>query len=252
MGFQSWFYNNYKYLNYPLSFYLISRKPTRILKGFIELSKIFLFKTKLMNYNVNERIIERPFALNHLPNVKSKILDIGCADSILPLEMASLGHTVTGLDIKKYPFEHPNFTLQRGDITKLSFQDKSYDVVTCISTIEHMGLEYALGEKPGKEDNRKDKECLKIIYKILKSDGRLILTTPFGKSQVRSEGRVYGQEDIQDLFKEFVIEEQKFYVKEGKHWIRKEPNELNKEAVTLIVATKRPNIKVPALDNKYY
>ncbi|MEK6951744.1 MAG: hypothetical protein AABX29_01900, partial [Nanoarchaeota archaeon] len=71
MGFQSWFYNNYKYLNYPLSFYFLSKRLTRPIKGFIELSKIFLFKFHLMNYSVNERIIERPFALNHLPNVKS-------------------------------------------------------------------------------------------------------------------------------------------------------------------------------------
>jgi len=248
MGFQSWFYNNYKYLNYPLSFYFISKRLTRPIKGFIELSKIFLFKFHLMKYDMNERIIERPFALNHLPNVKSRVLEIGCADSILPLEMASLGHSVTGLDIKKYPFTHPNFTLQRGDITKISIPKNYYDVVTCISTLEHMGLEYALGEKPKEKDNRKDKECIKIIFDCLKDDGKLILTTPFGKSQVKPEGRVYSQEDIEDLFKDFVIEEQKYYLKEGKNWIKKEKHEITKEGVTLIVATKRPKIIVPSLD----
>ncbi|MEK6951699.1 MAG: class I SAM-dependent methyltransferase, partial [Nanoarchaeota archaeon] len=195
-----------------------------------------------------ERIIERPFALNHLPNVKSRVLEIGCADSILPLEMASLGHQVTGLDIKKYPFTHPNFTLQRGDITKIQIQKNYYDVVTCISTLEHMGLEYALGEKPEVEDKRKDKECIKIIFDCLKDDGKLILTTPFGKSQVKPEGRVYSQEDIEELFRDFVIEEQKYYVKEGKNWIKKEKDEITKEGVTLIVATKRPKIIVPSLD----
>lgn len=246
MGLKSWFYNNYKYLNYPLSFYFVSKKITKPIKGIAELSKIFLFKFNLMNYTVNERIIERPFALNHLPNVKSRILDIGCADSILPLEMASLGHSVTGLDIKKYPFTHPNFNLLRGDITKLPLQKNSFDVVTCISTLEHMGLEFALGEKP-QENLRKDKECMKIIYNLLKDDGKLILTTPFGEFKVRPEGRVYNQEEIEDLFKDFVIEEQKYYLKEGKNWIKKEKEEVNKEGITLIVATKRPKIKIPSL-----
>lgn len=251
MELKSWFYNNYKYLNNPLSFYSISKKPTKIIKGIIELSKIFLFKLHLMEYDVNERVIERPFAFNHLPNVKSKILDVGCADSIFPLEMASLGHSVTGIDIKNYQFTHPGFTLTRGDITKTPLPKGHFDVVTCISVLEHMGLEFALGEKPQKVDSRKDKQCMQIILDCLKNDGRLILTTPFGNSHVKPEGRIYSQEDIDDLFREFVIEEQKYYIKEGKHWIKREKDEINNhEAVTLIVASKRPKINIPSLDNK--
>ena len=91
---------------------------------------------------LNERIIEIPFAIDALSGmVKSgKILDLGCMESVLPLFLAGLGFQVTGFDFRKYPYQAPNFKFVQGDILKMPFENGSFDAVTCVSTIEHIGI----------------------------------------------------------------------------------------------------------------
>jgi len=65
---------------------------------------------------VNERIIEYPFIFQNLNLRKgSKILDFGCWESKLSIELASLGFKVIGVDLNNYEFSHPNFKFIKGD-----------------------------------------------------------------------------------------------------------------------------------------
>jgi len=64
----------------------------------------------------SERIIEYPLVFQYLDKNWGSILDFGCVEDLLPIHLASLGHDVTGLDFRPYPFTHPNLEFVRADI----------------------------------------------------------------------------------------------------------------------------------------
>ncbi len=46
----------------------------------------------------SERIIEYPLLFQQLPQASRRILDFGCVETLLPIQLCSLGHIVSGLD----------------------------------------------------------------------------------------------------------------------------------------------------------
>jgi SAM-dependent methyltransferase len=114
---------------------------------------------------------EYPWALEQaaLPP-RCEILDAGCGASIFPVYLAGCGHRVSACDIElpgRLDRLHGvlvNYTC--GDLTALPFHDNRFNVVFCISVIEHLPREKmpaALGE----------------LGRVLRPGGRLLLTTDF-------------------------------------------------------------------------
>src|ERR1043166_8083067 len=48
---------------------------------------------------ISERIVEYPLVFQKITKPRSRILDIGSAESFLPYQMASLGHSVIASDL---------------------------------------------------------------------------------------------------------------------------------------------------------
>jgi ubiquinone/menaquinone biosynthesis C-methylase UbiE len=104
---------------------------------------------------------------------KRNILDIGCGTGLLMKEMIHRGHNVIGMDISRdmltlakktvsdYSSETTTFSL--GDVEKLPYKDKSFDIVTCVGVIE-----YLYNENLG----------ISEIRRVVKDDGYLIVTLP--------------------------------------------------------------------------
>ena len=65
----------------------------------------------------------------------------------------------------------PGQAMQEEDITRLSFQDQSFDVIICMHVLEHV------------EDDRK---AMKEICRVLKSDGFAVLDVPIDDSRERT------------------------------------------------------------------
>ena len=118
---------------WPFISKVLDRLPSRILR-----------KIYSDDYSVNERIIEHPFVHANLAGVSpgARILDVGSNYSPLVLELAGLGFNVTALDINESAFQHPNITFATGSICNTAFDNEAFDVVTAISTVEHIGLGY--------------------------------------------------------------------------------------------------------------
>ncbi|MFA5867866.1 MAG: class I SAM-dependent methyltransferase [Actinomycetota bacterium] len=165
----------------------------------------------------NERIVEIPFVFQNIPsNQELRILDFGCARSRLPIELASLGHRVVGVDLTDYDLKHPNFEFVKGDFLKDSFQSGSFDVVSAVSAIEHCGLG-AYGEEPLSNG---DFKVVQEISRVLTNDGMFILTIPFGRRMQSSWYRVYDDEALVSLLDGFTIEKEKYFKGlERLHWI---------------------------------
>lgn len=159
---------------------------------------------------LNERIIEIPFAIDALAKISKvgKILDLGCMESVLPLFLSSLGFQVTGFDFRQYPYRVPNFEFVQGSILDLPFEDASFDAATCVSTIEHIGIGFY---NDPKDSLRADLKGMLEIRRILKPQGLLILTVPFGKVSVNHQQRIYDQKGLSELLSGFSIETIKFF-----------------------------------------
>ena len=147
---------------------------------------------------VNERIIEQPFVYAALADVPlgSRVLDIGGGESIVALALASLGHQVTVVEPRGYPFSHRNLTVYDGPIEQFQ-PDEPFDAVVILSTIEHLGIgHYADGTTV---DNDADREAMAMIRGLTRPGGRLVLTTPYGRPRVTELERIYDRDGILGL-----------------------------------------------------
>jgi len=167
-------------------------------------------KSFLKKVVVNERIVEIPFVIKELSAipVNSKILDIGCMESELPLFISGLGYQVTGFDFREYPYKMPNFKFVKGDILNLPFDNNMFDSVVCVSTIEHVGIGF-YGDPKG--DMAPDIKGVQEIRRILKTKGLFILTVPFGKSQINKQQRIYDEQAVKKLLEGYEVKNMKYY-----------------------------------------
>lgn len=177
------------------------------------------------NFNIpkvaghSERLIEVPTAAHWLRKFSTiedcKILDIGFTMSSLDWLglLLRLKKTekciINAMDIVKpervksrYPKEWLddifNVPVEIGDIREKDVPTESYDVVTCISTIEHIGFDKAEEEDTSTAFKRYtegeelqttraplvDEKVLAHFHSSLKPGGHVIITVPIGKGGV--------------------------------------------------------------------
>jgi len=198
------------------------------------------------------RIVEYPFIFKNMATAKrGKVLDVGCSGSYLLTELAALGFQVYGIDTRKYLVKYPNVTFIQGDIRKTRFQNGFFDAVTAVSTIEHIGItEYGNTI----EDVRGDKKAIEEISRILKPNGILLLTAPYGNSKAyekvyRAAGcarvpfRIYNNNSLKDLLQGFRIESIEYYAKsKAGYWLQTSMEKAETSgAVVLVKASKTKN-----------
>lgn len=183
----------------------------------------------ILGYHTS-RSREYDFVMNNIPSKGNRILDVGSTGSLLPLKLAKTGYDVYVIDVRKYHEKHPNLTVVNTDIRNTPFSDDFFGVITCVSTIEHIGL-------GGYGDPKYDgggESAMEEFKRILKKHGRLILTTPFaGEYKVLPWGdayeRIYNYEKIRALFKGWKILKEEYYIpKKAKHWIKATREEAEK------------------------
>jgi SAM-dependent methyltransferase len=233
-------------LNYPI-YFQIKNTSKNILSRVIRSQFHSRFKK---DYEVitNERIVEIPFVYQNLSlSKRSTVLDFGCCESKLSIELASLGYIVTGVDVNDFPLTHPNFHFVKGNFLKNTFLSESFDAVIAISSIEHCGLP-AYGAE---EFSEGDIKVVEEIYRILNKGGRFILTVPFGKMALVSGPfgyRVYDWYALKSLLSKFSITAEEYFVgRDRQYWLPVTRDELSKvdsvskgfvQGVACIVAAK--------------
>ena len=118
----------------------------------------------------SSRNIEYAWVYMNIPQGKNRILDVGSVGSFLPIILGQMGYDVWCLDVRRYEYEGLLSNIQSilGDIRKTNFGDNFFDIVTVVSTIEHIGL----GRYGDHFDLNGDKAAITEIKRILKNTRR--------------------------------------------------------------------------------
>lgn len=195
-----------------------------IIKSIFKKIKNFVSNSKSLQSPLNgDRCIEYAFVIRSLiklnKNSYKTVLDVGCYSSPLTTIIAELGYKVDGIDLPKTSYRYKNINYIQGDFLKLEFNNL-YDIVVLCSTIEHIGI----GGRY-KSDNiiEGDIKALNKVKKIIKTNGILVLTLPYGKECViQPFHRVYNKESklLRYVYSNFKIVTEEFYINNDKNiWI---------------------------------
>ncbi len=129
-----------------------------------------------------ERIIEIPWMLSRWRG-EPRVLDAGYAfapraylTALLDLRIPCLH----GVDMGRSYV--PGMRRTQADLRALPYKESAFDLVICISTLEHIGLDNArYGLPRGPRDERAQLRCMLEMARVLRPRGRLLISVPLGR-----------------------------------------------------------------------
>jgi O-antigen chain-terminating methyltransferase len=143
--------------------------------------KVFELPYEPYGVGDTERCIEIPWALSCYRG-EEMVLDVGFAhaEERFLKELLALGiPQLHGIDLVKKKMDKIDSVM--GDIRSTPFRSGSFDLVLCISTIEHIGKDNSRYWKGSCEaDNAGDIAAARELCRIMKNGGRIVLTAPYG------------------------------------------------------------------------
>ncbi|MCZ7399988.1 MAG: class I SAM-dependent methyltransferase [Candidatus Methanoperedens sp.] len=165
------------------------------------------------------RLIEYQFIYSNIRSDKKlRILDVGCAGTKLPIKLAKTGHEVYGIDA--CPYHNQDFYFIQSSLEHLPFDNDFFDIVSAVSTIEHVGL----GRYGDPISPNGDKKAMEELKRIVKPGGKIILTIPCGIDTICYSRdrvplhRVYSPHSLNELLSGLRILELSYIVKRTNIW----------------------------------
>ena len=140
---------------------------------------------------VDERVIEYPWAIGHLPTAPGRLLDAGSTLNkayLLDLpQLATKTIVITTLAPEEHLERRANVSYLFGDLRDLILRDAVFHTVVCISTLDHVGLDntrlYTPDERFRERQADDYRRVLAELRRVLVPGGRLLLTVPYGRAE---------------------------------------------------------------------
>lgn len=174
----------------------------------------------MLNQPINERVVEIPYALAHLPQ-SGAILDVGSCDAPYLACIQLPGRQLHCLDPRPMPppMGVPYFQQNIQDFATPE-RFGTYDGVLMLSSLDHIGLE-AYGQ-PACDGGVES--ALAAAWHLLRPRGSLVLTVPVGIPKVAGWYRQFAPYELLRLLKQFEIVDAAFYKYwEGKYCLTSAP-----------------------------
>lgn len=167
----------------------------------------------------DERVIEVPWVLSRLTGRRA--LEVGYAFAEPPYLAALLQagfEELVGVDLATA--DVPGLTGVQADVRDLPFEDGAFDLVLCVSTLEHVGADNTGYGLDAEEDGGSRTTALRELRRVLAASGRLLITVPCGEP---GDYGWFHQDDVggwTHLFTDagFFVEEQEIYELTGDGW----------------------------------
>ena len=98
----------------------------------------------------------------------------------------------------------PGMSSGFADLKQLPFKDRSVESLSCMHTIEHIGL----GRYGDEMDPQGDLKAINELKRVLSQNGQLLFVTPVGKPKIEFNAhRIYSYEQILEFFHPLKLKE---------------------------------------------
>lgn len=167
----------------------------------------------------DERVVEIPWVLARLSGVRA--LEVGYAFAEPPYLAALLQagfDELVGVDLAAA--DVPGLTGVQADVRELPFDDGAFELVLCVSTLEHVGADNTGYGLDAEDDGASRLTALRELRRVLAPGGRLLITVPCGEP---GDYGWFHQDDVRGwlrLFADarFFVEEQEVYELTDEGW----------------------------------
>jgi O-antigen chain-terminating methyltransferase len=175
----------------------------------------------------DERAIEVPWCLARYDG-EPRVLDVGYAfaEPAYLAGLTSLGAAeLVGVDLAEA--EVPGLRGVVADVRELPFGDGAFDLVLCISTLEHVGRDNAVYDVDAPLDEHGDEAALRELRRVLARDGRLLVSVPTGEPENQGWQVQRPPEEWVAVFERsgFLVYEDELYVRDDGGWRSATPGE---------------------------
>ncbi len=212
--------------------YKILSKPLRIFLLIFIIGDYFKFRRKNKRFqmklrDINPRLKEKTSVTHfdshyiyHTAWAARKVKEINPekhVDISSSLYFSSIVSSFIPLDF--YDYRPADLTLSnlktgKADLVKLPFENESIESLSCMHTIEHVGL----GRYGDSIDPDGDIKAINELKRVSKNTGNILFVTPVGKPKIEFNAhRIYSYEQIIDYFKDFSLKEFTLITDDGKY-----------------------------------
>ena len=132
---------------------------------------------------MTERVVEIPWVLSRYHGER-RVLDVGSANAVPFYVQHLVARNIPelhGVDLSSRPV--PGIRMTQADVRRMPFPDASFDLVMCVSTLEHIGLDNRGYDLDTPLEARGDLAAMREIVRVLDGSGRLLVTVPFGRAE---------------------------------------------------------------------
>jgi SAM-dependent methyltransferase len=161
---------------------------------------------KGLGIGIDERCVELPWLFAHLPNDPMTALDAGSALNhpfLLqrePLRSKTLHILTLAPEGEAYWRDGISYTF--GDLRSLPYRDALFDIVACISTLEHVGCDASFFTGDSRHAESQPDTSMAAVHELVRvlcPGGRLLLSVPFGKRMFVGHSRQFDHDLLTDV-----------------------------------------------------
>lgn len=177
---------------------------------------------------LDERVVEYPWLLSRIPKKPGMLLDAGsCLNYEFLIKSKKLINKricVFDLAPDARCYRNAGVSYFFGDLRHLPFKQNSFDYITSISTLEHVGMNNSfLYIKDSSYDEENKKSYLRVVksfHSILKKGGIAYLSFPTGLKRNLNWMQIFDYADIKEIVKTFFPSSYKelYFVYKNQAW----------------------------------
>lgn|ERR1035437_5445674 len=169
-----------------------------------EIKKYPFVNDKTINTSFDSHYIYHPAWAARIVKKINPVRHIDISSTLHFCSILSAFIPVNFFDYRPAKLNLSNLNSDKADLTNLHFEDNSISSLSCMHTVEHIGL----GRYGDPIDPQGDIKAINELKRVSSYGGNILFVVPVGKPQIQFNAhRIYSFEQIQSYFSEFKLME---------------------------------------------